>query len=160
MGAAMVVTHMHHSGATGAEGGGQPAQAPGAAADMGGGGRHWVQLGRLRKRSGARAHVRLCASPTAKVESDISAFTYEKTLLMEQRSQMLKQMQLSKTEQEREVRAGWGWAPGTPRTHGGESPPQPRPWSAQPYRVGLTYRTRSWGPRDLSVPAPGFLNVW
>lgn len=40
------------------------------------------------------------------MESDISAFTYEKTLLMEQRSQMVKQMQLSKTEREREVRAG------------------------------------------------------
>ncbi|XP_036378681.1 solute carrier family 12 member 7 isoform X2 [Megalops cyprinoides] len=35
-------------------------------------------------------------------DSDISAFTYEKTLLMEQRSQMLKQMQLSRTERERE----------------------------------------------------------
>ncbi|KAL2097605.1 hypothetical protein ACEWY4_006812 [Coilia grayii] len=35
--------------------------------------------------------------------SDISAFTYEKTLVMEQRSQMLKQMQLSKTEREREA---------------------------------------------------------
>uniref|UniRef100_A0A8D1EZN4 SLC12A transporter C-terminal domain-containing protein n=1 Tax=Sus scrofa TaxID=9823 RepID=A0A8D1EZN4_PIG len=39
------------------------------------------------------------------VENDISAFTYEKTLMMEQRSQMLKQMQLSRTEREREVRA-------------------------------------------------------
>lgn len=38
-----------------------------------------------------------------KHERDISAFTYEKTLVMEQRSQMLKQMQLSKTEREREV---------------------------------------------------------
>ncbi|XP_063154800.1 solute carrier family 12 member 7 isoform X2 [Candoia aspera] len=36
-------------------------------------------------------------------ENDISAFTYEKTLLMEQRSQMLKQMQLSKNEREREA---------------------------------------------------------
>ncbi|CAI5780253.1 solute carrier family 12 member 7 isoform X1 [Podarcis lilfordi] len=36
-------------------------------------------------------------------ENDISAFTYEKTLVMEQRSQMLKQMQLSKNEREREV---------------------------------------------------------
>ncbi|KAK7162997.1 hypothetical protein R3I93_007134 [Phoxinus phoxinus] len=49
-------------------------------------------------------HLRL----EAKVEvvemhaGDISAFTYEKTLVMEQRSQMLKQMQLSKTERERE----------------------------------------------------------
>ncbi|XP_040288090.1 solute carrier family 12 member 7 isoform X2 [Bufo bufo] len=36
-------------------------------------------------------------------ENDISAFTYEKTLMMEQRSQMLKQMQLSKNEREREA---------------------------------------------------------
>lgn len=40
------------------------------------------------------------------VENDISAFTYEKTLMMEQRSQMLKQMQLSRNEREREVRVG------------------------------------------------------
>ncbi|CAB1341175.1 unnamed protein product, partial [Coregonus sp. 'balchen'] len=38
-------------------------------------------------------------------DSDISAFTYEKTLVMEQRSQMLKQMQLSRTEREREVQS-------------------------------------------------------
>lgn len=37
-------------------------------------------------------------------DSDISAFTYEKTLVMEQRSQMLKQMHLSRTEREREVK--------------------------------------------------------
>uniref|UniRef100_A0A8C4NQD2 Solute carrier family 12 member 7b n=1 Tax=Dicentrarchus labrax TaxID=13489 RepID=A0A8C4NQD2_DICLA len=36
-------------------------------------------------------------------DNDISAFTYEKTLVMEQRSQMLKQMQLSRTEREREA---------------------------------------------------------
>ncbi|XP_069368143.1 solute carrier family 12 member 7 isoform X4 [Paralichthys olivaceus] len=36
-------------------------------------------------------------------DNDISAFTYEKTLMMEQRSQMLKQMQLSRTEREREA---------------------------------------------------------
>ncbi|XP_043117839.1 solute carrier family 12 member 7 isoform X2 [Puntigrus tetrazona] len=52
-------------------------------------------------------HLRL----DAKVEvvemnaRDISAFTYEKTLVMEQRSQMLKQMQLSKTEREREIQS-------------------------------------------------------
>lgn len=40
-------------------------------------------------------------------DSDISAYTYERTLMMEQRSQMLRQMRLSKTEREREVsRAG------------------------------------------------------
>ncbi|XP_058481283.1 solute carrier family 12 member 7-like isoform X2 [Solea solea] len=38
-------------------------------------------------------------------DSDISAFTYEKTLRMEQRSQMLKQMQLSRTEREREIQS-------------------------------------------------------
>uniref|UniRef100_A0A8C4N0A3 Solute carrier family 12 member 5 n=1 Tax=Equus asinus asinus TaxID=83772 RepID=A0A8C4N0A3_EQUAS len=37
-------------------------------------------------------------------ESDISAYTYEKTLVMEQRSQILKQMHLTKNEREREVR--------------------------------------------------------
>ncbi|XP_018926084.1 solute carrier family 12 member 7-like isoform X2 [Cyprinus carpio] len=52
-------------------------------------------------------HLRL----DAKVEvvemnaGDISAFTNEKTLVMEQRSQMLKQMQLSKTEREREIQS-------------------------------------------------------
>uniref|UniRef100_UPI00398F2A42 solute carrier family 12 member 4 isoform X2 n=1 Tax=Pristiophorus japonicus TaxID=55135 RepID=UPI00398F2A42 len=35
--------------------------------------------------------------------SDISAYTYERTLMMEQRSQMLRQMRLSKTEREREA---------------------------------------------------------
>ncbi|XP_073443787.1 solute carrier family 12 member 7 isoform X3 [Dendrobates tinctorius] len=40
-----------------------------------------------------------------KFENDISAFTYEKTLMMEQRSQMLKQMQLSKNEREREIQS-------------------------------------------------------
>uniref|UniRef100_A0A673Y2L8 Solute carrier family 12 member 5-like n=1 Tax=Salmo trutta TaxID=8032 RepID=A0A673Y2L8_SALTR len=36
-------------------------------------------------------------------DSDISAYTYEKTLVMEQRSQILKQINLTKTEREREV---------------------------------------------------------
>uniref|UniRef100_A0A672M4P2 Solute carrier family 12 member 4 n=1 Tax=Sinocyclocheilus grahami TaxID=75366 RepID=A0A672M4P2_SINGR len=35
--------------------------------------------------------------------SDISAYTYERTLMMEQRSQMLKQMRLSSAERDREV---------------------------------------------------------
>uniref|UniRef100_A0A672TCR5 Solute carrier family 12 member 5-like n=1 Tax=Sinocyclocheilus grahami TaxID=75366 RepID=A0A672TCR5_SINGR len=53
-------------------------------------------------------------------ESDISAYTYEKTLVMEQRSQILKEMHLTKNEREREVL--WGdnlaylkkmlWSPG------------------------------------------------
>ncbi|MEE6508029.1 hypothetical protein FKM82_018454 [Ascaphus truei] len=50
-------------------------------------------------------HLRLNADVEVveMVENDISAFTYEKTLVMEQRSQMLKQMQLSKNEKEREA---------------------------------------------------------
>lgn len=42
--------------------------------------------------------------PPPQHESDISAYTYEKTLVMEQRSQILKQMHLTKNEREREVR--------------------------------------------------------
>ncbi|KAG7525842.1 solute carrier family 12 member 7-like isoform X1 [Solea senegalensis] len=38
-------------------------------------------------------------------DNDISAFTYEKTLVMEQRTQMLKQMHLSRTEREREIQS-------------------------------------------------------
>ncbi|XP_072917689.1 solute carrier family 12 member 5-like isoform X2 [Hemitrygon akajei] len=36
-------------------------------------------------------------------DSDISAYTYERTLMMEQRSQILKEMQLTKNEREREI---------------------------------------------------------
>uniref|UniRef100_A0A6I8SHH3 Solute carrier family 12 member 6 n=1 Tax=Xenopus tropicalis TaxID=8364 RepID=A0A6I8SHH3_XENTR len=36
-------------------------------------------------------------------DSDISAYTYERTLMMEQRSQMLRQMRLSKTDREKEA---------------------------------------------------------
>lgn len=36
-------------------------------------------------------------------DSDISAYTYERTLMMEQRSQMLRQMRLSTAERQREV---------------------------------------------------------
>ena len=32
------------------------------------------------------------------MDSDISAYTYERTLMMEQRNQMLKEMQLNKRE--------------------------------------------------------------
>ncbi|XP_038587287.1 solute carrier family 12 member 6-like isoform X1 [Micropterus salmoides] len=38
--------------------------------------------------------------------SDISAYTYERTLMMEQRSQMLRQMRLSKSDREREGNPG------------------------------------------------------
>uniref|UniRef100_A0A8C4I276 Solute carrier family 12 member 5a n=1 Tax=Dicentrarchus labrax TaxID=13489 RepID=A0A8C4I276_DICLA len=38
-------------------------------------------------------------------DSDISAYTYEKTLVMEQRSQMLKQIKMTKNEREREIQS-------------------------------------------------------
>lgn len=44
------------------------------------------------------------ANVTSQHDTDISAYTYEKTLVMEQRSQMLKQMHLTKNEMEREVK--------------------------------------------------------
>ena len=48
-------------------------------------------------------------------DSDISAYTYERTLMMEQRSQMLRQMRLSKSDREREVSYRWPWPrPPTP----------------------------------------------
>lgn len=50
----------------------------------------------------------ISVSVLAQHDNDISAFTYEKTLVMEQRSQMLKQMQLSRTEREREVTSHLG----------------------------------------------------
>lgn len=45
-----------------------------------------------------------CPCLLSQHDSDISAYTYEKTLVMEQRSQMLKQINLTKNEREREVR--------------------------------------------------------
>lgn len=44
-----------------------------------------------------------------KHDSDISAYTYEKTLVLEQRSQILKEMHLTKNEREREVLGGGGY---------------------------------------------------
>ncbi|XP_054456877.1 solute carrier family 12 member 6-like isoform X3 [Anoplopoma fimbria] len=41
-------------------------------------------------------------------DSDISAYTYERTLMMEQRSQMLRQMRLSKSDREKEGNPGSG----------------------------------------------------
>lgn len=50
--------------------------------------------------------VLTCSFVYFKHDSDISAYTYEKTLVMEQRSQILKEMHLTKNEREREVL--WG----------------------------------------------------
>lgn len=50
----------------------------------------------------ALLHIWKCVF-SLKHDSDISVYTYEKTLVMEQRSQILKQMHLTKNEMEREV---------------------------------------------------------
>uniref|UniRef100_A0A3P9I700 Solute carrier family 12 member 5b n=1 Tax=Oryzias latipes TaxID=8090 RepID=A0A3P9I700_ORYLA len=52
-------------------------------------------------------HLRLDAvvEVVEMLDNDISAYTYEKTLVMEQRSQILKQMHLTKNEMEREIQS-------------------------------------------------------
>uniref|UniRef100_A0A8C7FHS0 Solute carrier family 12 member 5b n=1 Tax=Oncorhynchus kisutch TaxID=8019 RepID=A0A8C7FHS0_ONCKI len=54
-------------------------------------------------------------------DSDISAYTYEKTLVMEQRSQILKQMHLTKNEMEREVQLIHNKNPTSPTTPAGSA---------------------------------------
>ncbi|CAL9702627.1 unnamed protein product [Knipowitschia caucasica] len=53
------------------------------------------------------------------LDSDISAYTYEKTLIMEQRTQILKKMQLTKTEKEREIQSITDSSRGSIRRKGG-----------------------------------------
>uniref|UniRef100_A0A672HXI2 Solute carrier family 12 member 5b n=1 Tax=Salarias fasciatus TaxID=181472 RepID=A0A672HXI2_SALFA len=57
------------------------------------------------------------------LDSDISAYTYEKTLIMEQRSQILKQMHLTKNEMEREIQSITDSSRGSIRR---KNPPAPR----------------------------------
>uniref|UniRef100_A0A8C5RJS6 SLC12A transporter C-terminal domain-containing protein n=1 Tax=Laticauda laticaudata TaxID=8630 RepID=A0A8C5RJS6_LATLA len=81
-------------------------------------------------------HLRI----TAEHESDISAYTYEKTLVMEQRSLILKQMHLTKTEREREVQLihdknATGFS-GDPQSPGGEEEAEAE---AAPEKVHLTW---------------------
>lgn len=64
-------------------------------------------------------------------DGDISAYTYEKTLVMEQRSQMLKQINLTKNEREREVR--WTGPPGWTRER-----PSPREAGAAAWSSGAS----------------------
>ena len=103
------------------------------------------------------------------VENDISAFTYERTLMMEQRSQMLKPMQLSKTEQEREVcgvprvpRQHSALRPGAPRSRGHfTSTPGPTTcpsWAWAGDRVAVSV----WGPWGwpASLPMEGWFPSW
>uniref|UniRef100_A0A8C2X1B6 Solute carrier family 12 member 5b n=1 Tax=Cyclopterus lumpus TaxID=8103 RepID=A0A8C2X1B6_CYCLU len=56
-------------------------------------------------------------------DGDISAYTYEKTLIMEQRSQILKQMHLTKNEMEREIQSITDSSRGSIRR---KNPPAPR----------------------------------
>ena len=46
--------------------------------------------------------------PAFQHDSDISAYTYERTLMMEQRNQMLQEMRLSRKERSSVV--SWSWA--------------------------------------------------
>uniref|UniRef100_A0A8C1MMP2 Solute carrier family 12 member 5b n=1 Tax=Cyprinus carpio TaxID=7962 RepID=A0A8C1MMP2_CYPCA len=64
-------------------------------------------------------------------ESDISAYTYEKTLMMEQRSQILKEMHLTKNEREREVQLIQG-KNATPTPTSPTSPTSPTPAAMSP----------------------------
>lgn len=64
-------------------------------------------MGRCRLVGGRAPRFKLLLPSCSQHESDISAYTYEKTLVMEQRSQILKQMHLTKNEREREVRVPW-----------------------------------------------------
>ncbi|XP_074500098.1 solute carrier family 12 member 5b isoform X2 [Sebastes fasciatus] len=56
-------------------------------------------------------------------DGDISAYTYEKTLVMEQRSQILKQMHLTKNEKEREIQSITDSSRGSIRRKNSTAPP-------------------------------------
>ncbi|XP_034039041.1 solute carrier family 12 member 7-like isoform X2 [Thalassophryne amazonica] len=71
-------------------------------------------------------------------DSDISAFTYEKTLVMEQRSQMIKQMQLSRTEKLREAQLIHDRNTASHSVMNDKATPSP------PDRVHMTWTKEKW----------------
>ncbi|XP_067171067.1 solute carrier family 12 member 6-like [Apteryx mantelli] len=109
-----------------------------------------------------RAFVRLLRLPAAVEvvemhDSDISAYTYERTLMMEQRSAMLRQMRLSEAERQREAQLvkerSW-----RPRLSSAGSEDEE---DTEATRVHLTWsrpRRGQPGP-DLLGPRPGARNV-
>uniref|UniRef100_A0A8C1MMH1 Solute carrier family 12 member 5b n=1 Tax=Cyprinus carpio TaxID=7962 RepID=A0A8C1MMH1_CYPCA len=83
-------------------------------------------------------------------ESDISAYTYEKTLMMEQRSQILKEMHLTKNEREREVQLIQG-KNATPTPTSPTSPTSPTPAAMSPgEEVQMTWTDDTEKPNNPS----------
>uniref|UniRef100_A0A8D0FTH5 Solute carrier family 12 member 5 n=1 Tax=Strix occidentalis caurina TaxID=311401 RepID=A0A8D0FTH5_STROC len=87
-------------------------------------------------------------------ESDISAYTYEKTLVMEQRSQILKQMHLTKNEREREVRPQDSLGGTRSQSPGDEVETAPEKvhltWTKEKPAVPRSVPTRAVAPRNQS----------
>lgn len=114
-------------------------------------------------------HLRISAEVEVveMVENDISAFTYEKTLMMEQRSQMLKQMQLSKNEREREAQLihDRNTASHTTATARTQAPPTPdkvqMTWTKEKL-IAEKHRNKDTGPsgfKDLFSLKPEWGNL-
>ncbi|XP_068777762.1 solute carrier family 12 member 6-like [Struthio camelus] len=99
-------------------------------------------------------------------DSDISAYTYERTLMMEQRSAMLRQMRLSEAERQREAQLvkERSWRPRLSSAGSEEEEEEEEEEdeeTAEAARVHLTWsrpRRAAPGP-DLLGPRPGARNV-
>ncbi|KAI8519945.1 hypothetical protein Bbelb_032020 [Branchiostoma belcheri] len=63
------------------------------------------RIGYLVRLGGRKQGTAILPQSIDKMTSDISAYTYERTLMMEQRNQMLKQMHLSKRESRKEIQS-------------------------------------------------------
>uniref|UniRef100_A0A8C1RVN7 Solute carrier family 12 member 5b n=1 Tax=Cyprinus carpio TaxID=7962 RepID=A0A8C1RVN7_CYPCA len=87
-------------------------------------------------------------------DSDISAYTYEKTLVMEQRSQILKEMHLTKNEREREVQLIQG-KNATPTPTSPTSPTAPTPAAVTPgEEVQMTWTDETEKTNNPAVANP------
>uniref|UniRef100_A0A671XFS3 Solute carrier family 12 member 5b n=1 Tax=Sparus aurata TaxID=8175 RepID=A0A671XFS3_SPAAU len=82
-------------------------------------------------------------------DGDISAYTYEKTLVMEQRSQILKQMHLTKNEMEREVQLIHNKNASTPTSP--TSPTSP----AGPAGAAATWTDNKGADKGTALLSPG-----
>uniref|UniRef100_A0A8C3IVQ4 Solute carrier family 12 member 5 n=1 Tax=Chrysemys picta bellii TaxID=8478 RepID=A0A8C3IVQ4_CHRPI len=108
-------------------------------------------------------HLRITAEVEVveMVRSDISAYTYEKTLVMEQRSEILKQMHLTKTEREREVQlihdknaTAFASSPQSPSDEVETAPEKVHlTWTKEKSVAEKNKTLRAWAlPRPLSLP--------
>ncbi|XP_030205456.1 solute carrier family 12 member 7 isoform X2 [Gadus morhua] len=97
-------------------------------------------------------------------DSDISAFTYEKTLVMEQRSQMLKQMQLSRNEREREIQSITDGSRSSIRRKNqsppAQSPTEPSPPQVEEDEAQLIHDRNTASHAALSDAAAGVHMTW